>query len=599
MIGPISQEQIYCVSDNAATQLRFVCVDCQQKNVTDILNVLNNAQDMSSSAGFPTLALKNIPLNANWTGVTIMCQAMLNGHMVDSTPAVVEVRYLRQPRVLDANGQAAVQIANQGNRFYVECVRSSDGQCQQNGQRKTLRCGVESHPPATSFRWLKNGAPIAGAGAELAVGPESIGQSVQCSANNGLYSDQDMPTSQAVQIDPYTSARLLMDNFQKVQSEAPFLSGNRIEINQQVRLGCQVEGNPRPVVFWRLRRTSGEVVNADCAQGYEGQYEEVTTDQQTGMAIKNVVRLNAVCNLRVQNYSYTGSYWCSACSYVSQGVPECSPSLASPGPSSLIMNVQGAPMESDASPTVVQDALGRAAVVTVHYCAEPAPRPPREILFMVDSNELQVGQTWENFMFEASLQNNTFPKCYYARLRIDPVNGVDQGRSISLKLQNQFGTMQIPVELGQLMGNAGMSTGGLSGWWIAFIVLVLIALIAGVVVFLCFVRRMCCFDGRANWTSQKQQKDTSSTKYSSNLAPQHFSSEPAAPPRQTYLPNYQQAPPVPEKRAHEGLNYAELDLTDRNGPPTTDAFSPTEYVRLQQAPHAALGSHTSSINSIV
>lgn len=153
-------------------------------------------------------------------------------------------------------------------------------------------------------------------------------------------------------------------------------------------------------------------------------------------------RLNAVCNLRVQNYSYTGSYWCSACSYVSQGIPECSPNLMTPGASSLTMNVQGAPMESDEPPTVVQDALGRAAVVTVHYCAEPAPRPPREVLFMIDSNELQVGQTWENFMFETTQQNNTFPKCYYARLRIDPVNGVDQSRSINLKLQNQFGTMQ-------------------------------------------------------------------------------------------------------------------------------------------------------------
>lgn len=52
-IGPITQEQVYCVSDSTATELRFVCVDCQQKNITDLASVLNNAQDMSASAGFP------------------------------------------------------------------------------------------------------------------------------------------------------------------------------------------------------------------------------------------------------------------------------------------------------------------------------------------------------------------------------------------------------------------------------------------------------------------------------------------------------------------------------------------------------------------
>lgn len=31
-----------------------------------------------------------------------------------------------------------------------------------------------------------------------------IGQSIQCSANNDLFSENDMPTSQAVQIDPYS-----------------------------------------------------------------------------------------------------------------------------------------------------------------------------------------------------------------------------------------------------------------------------------------------------------------------------------------------------------------------------------------------------------
>lgn len=132
-----------------------------------------------------------------------MCQASLNGQTIDSAPAVVDVRYLRQPRVVDASGQGPVLIASQGYRFYVECVRGADGTCQSSGRRKTLHCAVMAHPPATVFRWLKNGQAISGNGADMTIGTEMIGQSIQCQANNGLYADVDMPTSQAVQIDPY------------------------------------------------------------------------------------------------------------------------------------------------------------------------------------------------------------------------------------------------------------------------------------------------------------------------------------------------------------------------------------------------------------
>lgn len=44
---------------------------------------------------------------------------------------------------------------------------------------------------------------FSGNGAEITIGTEMIGQSIQCQANNGLYSDTEMATSQAVQIDPY------------------------------------------------------------------------------------------------------------------------------------------------------------------------------------------------------------------------------------------------------------------------------------------------------------------------------------------------------------------------------------------------------------
>jgi len=37
-------------------------------------------------------------------------------------------------------------------------------------------------------------------------------------------------------------------------------------MGQSVQLNCLVEGNPRPVVFWKLRRPNGAVVDAACPQ---------------------------------------------------------------------------------------------------------------------------------------------------------------------------------------------------------------------------------------------------------------------------------------------------------------------------------------------
>ncbi len=107
------------------------------------------------------------------------------------------------------------------------------------------------------------------------------------------------------------------------------------------------------------------------------------------------------------------------------------------------MQVQGPPMESDAPSTVDQDPMnGKTAIVTVHFCAEPMPRPPREIIFSIDGNDIQVGQSWENFRFVDTTPNNTVPNCFLARLRIDPVLETDKHRTIVLRLQNQYGSKQ-------------------------------------------------------------------------------------------------------------------------------------------------------------
>lgn len=55
MLGKTARETIYCVSEAPVSQLRFVCADCgpHQKNISDIVDILNSAQDLTRTAGFP------------------------------------------------------------------------------------------------------------------------------------------------------------------------------------------------------------------------------------------------------------------------------------------------------------------------------------------------------------------------------------------------------------------------------------------------------------------------------------------------------------------------------------------------------------------
>lgn len=66
-----------------------------------------------------TVVLKLSTVSANWTGATVVCQAALNGGTVDSAPATVDVRYLRQPHVVDSSGQGPVLIPSQGYRYLL------------------------------------------------------------------------------------------------------------------------------------------------------------------------------------------------------------------------------------------------------------------------------------------------------------------------------------------------------------------------------------------------------------------------------------------------------------------------------------------------
>ncbi|CAD5221392.1 unnamed protein product [Bursaphelenchus xylophilus] len=496
MVGRSSSNTIYCVSDHPVSQLRFVCVDCPQKNITDIVNVLNSAQDMTRTAGFPTVALRNVEANPSWSGATIICQAALSTGLIDSAPAQVVVRYLRQVHVVDANGQGPVVIPNQGLHFYVECIRGPDNTCNP-GRRKTLRCSIQANPPATTFRWMKNGITINNDGPELSIGVEMIGQSIQCSANNGLF-DENGLSSEAVSIDPYSAARTVQDNFQQVLTSPPFQGGPQVAMDQVVKLSCTVEANPRPIVYWKLRHPNNQVVDAACGQGLNGVYKEIP-----GPLPANVVRLNSICELRVSNYSYSGQYWCSACSIVSQGIPECSPSLEVPGERTISVQVQGPPMASDVEPTVEQYEEG--AVVTVHYCADPSPQPPREIVFSIDNNDIFVGQRWQNFHFEANLQNSSSHYCAIARLRISPVHEDDQSRSIFLKVQNSHGAKQINVPLGDLLGVGSSDIGQLPAWVLLLLGAIVVVLVLIVSVMYCMRQQMLCFTGENNSNTDYSQ----------------------------------------------------------------------------------------------
>nr|CAD2200412.1 unnamed protein product [Meloidogyne enterolobii] len=503
VVGRFANERIFCVSESPVSQLRFICVDCAQRNITDMFDYLNRAQDMTHETGFPTVTLPSVDANPAWTGASIMCQAAVNGGTKDSPVSVIEVRYLRNVHVVDTSGQGPVLIPNQGFHFYVECVRGQDGLCQPSARRKTLRCAVQANPPANKFGWLKNGQVISGNGPEITIGTEMIGHSLQCAANNGLYAEENPLKSEAVSIDPYTAARLLQDNFQQAQSSTPFQSGNRVEMGQSVQLNCLVEGNPRPVVFWKLRRPNGAVVDAACPQGLNGQYREtaalVTGGPQNGAVVPppvqpttNLIRLQASCILHVANYSFSGQYWCSACSYVSQGFPECSPGLDTPGERLLNLQVQGAPQMSEVEPSVEQPEDRSSAIVLVHFCAEPSPRPPRELVFTIDGNDIQLGQQFQHFTFDNVIQNNTVPNCFVARLRIAPVREDDQGRQIVLRVQNQFGTKHIPVSLGDLLGVDASQMGSFPGWAVWLTVAALGILFSCSVIY-CMKKNLLCF----------------------------------------------------------------------------------------------------------
>lgn len=63
ILGRQPAEVVYCVSEPPVSQLRFVCLDCAQKNITDMVHILNSAQDLTRNAGFPVCFFLPYSLN--------------------------------------------------------------------------------------------------------------------------------------------------------------------------------------------------------------------------------------------------------------------------------------------------------------------------------------------------------------------------------------------------------------------------------------------------------------------------------------------------------------------------------------------------------
>lgn len=80
-------------------------------------------------------------------------------------------------------------------------------------------------------------------------------------------------------------------------------------MNQQINLGCQIEGNPRPVVFWKLRKSSGQVVDAICPQGFDGQYQEVPPEHRSQALITNIIASYLNSNYQISKKGFLILYF--------------------------------------------------------------------------------------------------------------------------------------------------------------------------------------------------------------------------------------------------------------------------------------------------
>uniref|UniRef100_A0A0N5CCK2 Ig-like domain-containing protein n=1 Tax=Strongyloides papillosus TaxID=174720 RepID=A0A0N5CCK2_STREA len=440
MLGRTASQTIYCVSENPMTELRFTCPECVEKNYSDITNVLKTAEDLTKMSGFPTIALQNVPAKANWTGINILCQGRASNKTFNSLPAKVIVKYIRQPYIVDGNNMKPDLTSKQGYRFYVDCLKSENGKCQEFSSRKNiLKCVVEAYPKPTVYKWYKNGIEMSERSSIIEFNVDMIGESIQCAANNDLHRENNMLESQAVQIFPLISPKVVEDNFKAVRVSRLLQPGNRINMKQSIVLSCNVEGNPKPQISWKHRKLSGEIVNAECLEDND--------NNENTMFINNAVRVKSSCLLIASDYSSSGQYWCTGCFNISNNSSKCSSNFNDAPNNYFDMEVQGPPVVLNEKLSTEKINNGKDILIRINYCSNPKPLLSKEVVFDVDQHIVQEGQRWKNIKFVEIKQNEIESICYSANLVIYSEMHFDKNIDIKLIVHNTFGQVNINVPL--------------------------------------------------------------------------------------------------------------------------------------------------------
>ncbi|CEF70032.1 Immunoglobulin-like domain and Immunoglobulin-like fold domain-containing protein [Strongyloides ratti] len=439
MLGKTSSETIYCISNNPLIKLNFVCPECIEKNFTDITNILTSAEDLTKMSGFPTIVLQNVPAKANWTGINIICHGKLNNKIFQSSPVKIVVQYIRQPYIVDKNNMKPNLNSNQGYIFYVNCLKSYNGKCQEfSKENNILKCLVEAHPKPTSFKWYKNGIEMSENGSKIEINTEMIGQSIQCGVNNGLHRENIMLESQAIQIFPLITPKIIKNNFKDLKNSKLYQPDNRINMKENIILNCDFEGNPKPQIFWKHRKVNGEIIDAPCLEDND--------NNENVININNAIRVKSSCKIHASNYSSSGKYWCNGCFKSLNNSLECYPNLNDTLDNYFEMNIQGPPVASIPNFTIEMVNNNNNNVnVKLYYCSNPKPLLKKEVTFVIDQQIIEEGERWNNLEFLKIEHDNITPDCFIANLIIYSIKTFDKEKKIKLIVQNTFGKIDINI----------------------------------------------------------------------------------------------------------------------------------------------------------
>uniref|UniRef100_A0A0K0ERP8 Ig-like domain-containing protein n=1 Tax=Strongyloides stercoralis TaxID=6248 RepID=A0A0K0ERP8_STRER len=440
MIGKTASETIYCVSDVPEIQLQFVCPECNKKNLTDIINALTSTEDLTEISGFPTIVLQNVPAKANWTGISIICQGKLNDKIFQSSPAKIVIQYIRQPFIVNIDNMKPNLTFNQGYNFYIDCLKSYDGKCQEfSNKRNKFKCLVDAYPEPTIFKWYKNGIEIAENESVIEIDVNMIGQSIQCGSNNGLHRENNMLQSQAIQVYPLIAPKIIQNNFKDLGKSKLYQPGNRINMKESIILNCDIEGNPKPKIVWKHRKINGEIVDASCLKE--------NSNNENVININNAVRVRSSCKIYASNYSSSGKYWCTGCLNVSKNSLECYSNYIETLNRSFEMNIQGPPMVSMPHTTLEMINKNNDANIKINYCSNPKPLLKKEVTIVIDKESIHEGESWKNLKFIKIEDSNMISNCFSANLIIKSFKTFDKTKKISLIVQNTFGKIDINIPI--------------------------------------------------------------------------------------------------------------------------------------------------------